>query len=268
MDSYEDWGFATLPAPDQMAVDAAMLDHTAREEQGCIRFYDFPGDAVVYGYAQAASTGEDVPVARRLTGGSHIQVGSNTLAYSFAVPRTGRFDGVDDLRAYYADVVADGLRDLGVPDVTVDNDASTVHAGDGIIASHAIKWGVDSALFHGLLMVEPYDVDSIEQRLPLRERTIGRDRYSEYNALQHLPTLTTALDAADPERLKQEAANAIRDALEERDTPIRSHEPMASPEYGDPLPLREGEVGGTRDYCLFVEVPDTDFKRMAQPAER
>lgn len=264
MELYEDWGFATLPAPEQMALDASMLAYAADTGQACARFYDFPEDAVVFGYSQEPH-GRPA-VAHRVTGGSHIQVGPGTMAYSIAVPHD-RFAGVGDLRSFYAGVVADGLRDLGVEDVCVDHDASTICAGGRIIASHAIRWQADSALFHGLLLVEPYDVDAVGEQLPLRERTIQGERYTEYDALQNLASLTTALDREDG--VKQAAGEAVWNALldggerRQRDPGwIRDRVPALDPEQVEAAPV-EGEPEGA--YCLFTQVPDHDFQRMARP---
>ncbi len=298
---YEDWGFTTLPPAEQMAVEEYMLDYTAdTDDRGIALFYDFPHDSMVYGYAQQSGLRKaQVPAVRRITGGSHIQVGPNTMAYSFAVPRNNQFADLEDMRGYYAGVVADALRSMGVPNVTVDNDASTILVNDRIIASHAINWGVDSALLHGLLLVDPYDADSVAQHLPLKTRKIGNHRYSEYDVLQHLPGLSTVIDTSEKAsqerrlRLKQQTATAIKEELVQRNLPdinpvtgktvrtshqtqgykhrseawIRDRTPAFTPERIETIPYHplQGELEDLRDYCLFIQTDDTDFKHMAAP---
>ena len=114
MFDYEYWGNETFSAKDNMALEEFFLKHA--QKNAVIRFFDFPQDSVILGYAQhtdAIKNSLGAPVARRLTGGAHVQVGLNTLVYSFAVPRSGEFITFEDMRKYYAQHVADALEAIG-----------------------------------------------------------------------------------------------------------------------------------------------------------
>jgi hypothetical protein len=200
------------------------------------------------------------------------------------------------MRAYFASLVAKALKNLGLGPIEVDNKASTINVGARIIASHAMFWGVKSALLHGIVILTPYDVDKIAQRVALSERNIGGKIYSEYSALKKLPAVSKEL----PERKKplimsfeflrefvsraiiKEVAgekfkkmkinnNIIKEAVELMKKRYRSlvwikkHEPTFTREEVDEIPGEElqGPLRKGLGYCLFSQVPDDKFKEMA-----
>lgn len=306
MFDYEYWGRATLPISQQMALEEYLLDRSEKSKVATIRFWDVPKDAVVIGYGESDSVikKEDGTFdrARRITGGSHVQFDQNCLAYSFTVPRDGSFKYYEDMRKYYAEKVADALRELGVEISGVDNSASTINVDEKVVASHAIFWGVKSGLMHGLMSITPYDVDKILERMLLKEREIGRHVYTEYSALRNMPALASILDrhmesinsamkrdyakrmiaeevlrqvTNSKHREMRPTESTISDAqaliarahaggpwYRERNPPYGEEEVDAIPGEGLNSPLKR-DLG----YCMFLQVKDRDFAKMAEPDE-
>jgi len=302
MFDYEYWGNGTFSADLNMALEEFFLKR-ASLGKAIARFFSFPRDCVVLGYAQAndpiKKLDNSFDLTRRITGGSHVQTGSNIIAYSFAVPRDGSFRHYEDMRAYYAALVAEGLGDIGIKNIVVDNKASTINVDGKIIASHAIIWGVESALLHGLIILDSYDVDTLANRIFLGKRKIGNNIYSEYAALKNLPAVSALLNnvaanssesvrtdalkgiiaqavlrrvtknhkkMAVDERTSAESLNLIKkkfgreEWLKKREPPFTKTEIEAIPDSWESS--LDGELKRNLGYCLFLQVKDKDFKKM------
>lgn len=306
MFDYEYWGNNTLDIKANMALEEYLLDRSEKEKVATIRFWNVTKDAVVLGYGEAGSNIKKMDstfdVARRITGGSHVEFDMHALAYSFTVPRDGSFRHFEDMRAYYAEKVASALAELGVGDVSVDNRASTINVDGKVIASHAIFWGVESALMHGLMLIDPYDVDKIYERVLLKERKIGKKVYTEYSALKNAPNLGSQLEKSvekvddayrreyvkrlvASEILKQVAGNEFQKNAPNGEVVASAESVVAARHIGSPWfeerkpPYTKDEVeaipGEELDgalkkgmgYCLYIQVSDKDFAKMALPNE-
>lgn len=301
---YEYWGNETLPAATNMALEEFFLRRAAIRHAASVRFFSVPKDAVVIGYAQdtdAIKKADDsFDVTRRLTGGSHVQIGPNTLAYSFAVPRNGAFSSYGDMRAYYADLVADALAGMGIENIDADNSASTINVNGKVVASHAIIWGVESALLHGLMIISPYDAGKINERVFLGKRKIRGKLYSEYSALKNIPAVTTLLGSAggaEEERMRilkgavaksilHEVTNGkfrkmkigasesnglseIEKSRYEHGEWLKKRKPPFTQEEVEEIPGEEldGKLKKNLGYCLYAQVKDKDFRKMSIPEE-
>jgi len=305
---YEYWGVSLYPGYIQMALEEFLLKDIAQKgvkpekRTAAVRFYSFPQDTVVLGYAQDTDAVKKMDnsflVTRRITGGSHVQTGQNTMAYTFVVPRDGTFTNYEEMRAYYAELVARALSRLGLGDVAVDNKASIITVKGRIIASHAMFWGVQSALLHGLIILQPYDVDKIAERVVLQKRTIGRYIYSEYKALKNLPALSVELEKRlvrsllEPPNIYRVVADVILQEVtrsrykEQRITKevisrsleivrqkygadhwVKFRQPPYTRDEVEEIPGEElsGPLKQNLGYCLFIQVPDEDFKNMTEP---
>jgi len=293
---YEYWGNGRFPAHHNIALEELFLKRAA-DGKAIIRFYSFPKDTVVLGYAQATDpvkSPDGIDVTRRITGGSHIQTGKNIIAYSFAVPRDGTFRNYEDMRAYYAQHVADALTGLGVDGVQVDNKASVITTDDKIIAAHALIWGVESALLHGLIFIDHYDADAVAKRVHLGRRKVGGEIYSEYAALKNLPAISTLLDRlainshnrtaslrnivaeailaklTSTHERKEISPKTVNESFElmkkkfSRGSWIDSRRPPFTEQEIDEIPFEEldGKLLKKLGYCLFLQVRDKDFKKM------
>ncbi len=303
MFDYEYWGTQDLPIASNMALEEYLLERSARQKAATIRFWNVSKDAVVLGYGESESAVKisdgSFDLARRITGGSHIQFDSNCLAYSFTVPRDGSFRYFEDMRKYYAEKIADAFQELGIEVSSVDNRASTINVEGKVVASHAIFWGVKSALLHGLMVISDYDVDRILERVALNGRKIGKHVYTEYSALKNIPPLSKLLDArmggvdsrmksAFAKRMiinevlkqvtsgryagKEPADNVIDEARRmiskaHTGSPwVDRREPAFRKEQVDAIPGEEldGTLKTGLGYCLYSQVKDKDFARMAE----
>jgi len=305
---YEYWGIEVLPGHVQMALEEFLIKRVAElgrrpeTRTAAVRFFSFPQDTIVLGYGQDTDIikkrDSSFFLTRRVTGGSHVQTGMNTLAYTFVVPRDGKFANYEEMRAYYADLVARALKKLGIGPIEVDNKASIITVNGRIIASHAMFWGVRSALLHGLIILHPYDVDKIAERVILQKRKIGNYFYSEYLALKNLPAVSMELEKKlarsllRPSVLRQMVADAILEYVagnrpkrqQITSEVIRDSFQLAQKKYGAALWIQErrppygrdeveaipgeelaGPLRSNLGYCLFSQVPDDDFKNMAEP---
>ena len=304
---YKYWGNRTLPALDNMALEEYFLREAAEKKTAHIRFYDFAKDTVVLGYNQAIdavkSWTNDFTVIRRGSGGSHVHVGDNILAYSFVIPRDGSFINHPDFRKYYADKVAKSLEKIGIQDILVDNQASTIMTGNRVIASHAVVWGVRGALLHGIVIITPYDVNKVWERVHLGHREIGNKIYTEASALKNIPAVVNLLSHVKPNATPEQRQRYFKDILGEmilREVAGSDYEkeeltdavllaarnvqqakysqekwnkfrdPVHTKEVIEELPEEEltGPLKKGWGYCLYIQVPDKDFKNMADPEDK
>ena len=301
MFNYEYWGRGSFNAKVNMALEEFLLKRAAKKVAP-VRFWDFSKDSVVLGYAQAPDVikkfDNNFNTVRRITGGSHVHTGKNILSYTFAVPRDDSFRTFEDMRAYFADIVANGLEDIGIKNIVVDNKASTIKVDDKIIASHAIIWGVKSALLHGLIIIDPYDVNKVNERVVLSKRKIGSNIYTEYNAIKNIPVVSQLLKNIAPkldeerrsELLKDMIAKAVLKRLtnkyeqkiitpqiiieslgidqnkHKKEIWFEKRKPPFEKEDIEEIPGEElkGNLKKNLGYCLFIQTKNKDFKKMAE----
>ena len=302
MFEYELWKGEKYPANVNMALEEFFLNRPAETKKATLRLWSVPRDSGVLGYSQATDVIKGIEngfdVVRRASGGSHIQIGPNILAYSMTVPRDGSFKNYEDMRAYYAEKVAKTLGNLGVENIATDNKASTINVDGKVIASHAIIWGVNSALLHGLITIDPYNVDRLSGRLSLGSRKIGNKTYTEYTALKNIPTISKLLDRTA--KNAKDRTEALKDIVSEeliKEVTGNKHEtnavnnvvltesykliqekygqdkwndlkrPAFTKEQIEEIPGEEldGPLKKKLGYCLYIQVKNKDFKKMAEP---
>jgi len=262
---------------------------------------------LAYGQATDAIKKLDsqVELTRRITGGSHVQQGPNALSYMFTVPHDGTFKHLTDMRNYYAEIVGNAFENLGIENVEVDNKACGIKIDGKISAAHATFWGVDSALVHGIIILKPYDVEKIASRVWLKTRKVGNKIYTEESALKNIPAVMDQLknfapNAKPAEKLKavqklvaqeilkeetrgkykQEKIDGkilarLRPLLEEkynrREWIEKRNPPFTKKEvkeiqwvYGHKL---DGKLMKNLPYCLWIQVKNREFRKMAEPIE-
>ncbi len=306
MFDYEYWGTNTLAIKQNMALEEYLLKRSAEKNVATIRFWNVDKDSAVIGYGESSQNIKNIDgsfdIARRITGGSHVQFDKSCLAYTFTAPRDGSFKHFDDMRKYFAEYISDSLTDIGIKDTYADNRSSTINIDGKVVASHAMFWGVDSALMHGLILVDHYDVEKIYNRMLLNERKIGRNTYSEYHALREAPAV---MDLAAPQTAIKDhdakaayvkgmlaskilskitsskykgmdvSANVLSDSerlvlknhtdqrwFEQRTPPYEKSEVEAIP--GEEL---NGVLKKNLGYCMYIEVGDKAFSQMSIPKE-
>lgn len=299
--TYEYWGNGIFSQHENMGIEQYLIERVGNNlsnGKAAVRFYTFKKDSIVLGYGQATdpikSLNPDFGLARRVTGGSHVQTGPNIIAYSFVVPRDGTFKNFEDMRRYYAAHVAGALEDIGLTSVEADNKASVINVREKTIAGHAIYWGVKSAMLHGLIALTPYDVNKINSMIYLKSRQIGNETFTEYDALKNAPAVSTELNGSNSgnDRLRQVVGNAILRRVTEgdytqmnvddnvlreslvllrrrlgREKWVSEREPPFTIKEVEAIPGEElsGKLREGLGYCLWVTTDDKDFKKMAEP---
>lgn len=306
MFDYKYFGINRLSIRRNMALEEYALNESALHNIATIRFWEVNRDSAVIGYGESKDNilkdDRSFDIARRITGGSHVQFDKNCLAYTFTVPRDGSFRHFDDMRKFFAEKVTNALISLGVEGAEADNRASTINVDGKVIASHAVFWGVESALIHGLILLDHYNVDDIINRMRLKERQIGRHTYTEYDALKGMPVAKDLLNGIpyginEKNKLEyvknkicgqvlSEATNGhyeksaindsvINDAIEltkarHIGSPwIEKRHPAYEKSEVDAIPGEKlaGILKKNLGYCMYIEVPDKDFSRMTLPKE-
>ncbi len=304
MFEYEYWFSDLYPTSVNMALEEYFL-HRSVSNKASLRLWSVPKDAAVLGYSQATDVIKRVEsgfnVVRRASGGSHIQIGPNILAYSVTIPRDGSFKNYEDMRAYYADKVAASFQNLGVNNIDVDNKASTINVDGKVVASHAIVWGVKSALLHGLIVIDPYNVDKLSGRLALGSRKIGKNVFTEYSALKNIPADSQLLDKVAKNLNREQRTEALKKILSEeikktvtegafvnkqigtkvlaqahqliqqkygQDKWTNLKKPAFTKEEIEEIPGEklDGPLKKNLGYCLYIQVKNKDFKKMAEPS--
>jgi lipoate-protein ligase A len=275
-----------------------MMHRSAESKLGVIRFYTVH-DAMSIGYAQRLKVimkGEPTfEVFRRPTGGSHVEVDYSTLMYAFAAPRDGRFQNYKSMRLYFDERIAKGLSDLGISSVVANIETATIDIEGKVIGGDSMLWGKKGALLQGLLVIDPYDVEKIKARMPLKSRIIDGEVYREFDALKNLPAISTRLNGNQKQDAKELVADSILQRLtggsyEEvkingeilnearkfvdkrygRRSWLEKHEPTFTKDEIEESPGEEleGPLKTLDGYCFYVLVEDADFKRMAEKNEK
>ena len=311
MFDYHCLGHHTFDASFNLAMEEALYRKSSEENKAFLRFYSFPRDSIVYGYSQKTDKliNGSLPYTRRMTGGTHIQVGPNTLAYSVIVPNPNENFGyleMEKMRAYYANRVARAFDELGLRHLDVDNNASTINFNDKVVASHAMFWGLKSAVFHGLVIINPYDAETMKQNIRLGYREINGKQYTEYSALKNIPALSSIDKGIWQEEenpttsiIKRFVCSAIaRQVMETYHSPYPIENITLNPSvlaeaqnllttkyntnewlhWRDPVFTTEkdlvqsipgeelsGPLKLNQPYCMWLQVPDHKFKKMADP---
>lgn len=290
---FEFWGLEEFSAATNMGIDEHMMHYSAESNSSVIRFYTVH-DAMGIGYAeQLKILTKDKPtfeVFRRPTGGSHVQVDSSTLMYAFAAPRNGTFETYKSMRTYFDEQIAKGLRDLGISSALANVDAATIDIDGKVVGGDSMLWGVQSGLLQGLLVIDPYDVEKINERMQLKTRMIDGKVYREFDALKNLPAISTYLD----DNKKQTAKEIVADSILQRITGeshtevkindrilnearkfvgkrygrrswLEKHKPTFKKDEIEESPREElqGPLSTRDGYCFYGLISDDEFKQMA-----
>lgn len=244
-------------------------------------------------------------LTRRITGGSHVQQGPNALSYTFVVPHDGTFAHLTDMRNYYADVVGKAFENLGIEN-EIDYKACGIKIDGRISTAYATFWGVESALVHGIIILKPYDVEKIASRIWLKTRKIGNRIYTEEDALKNIPAIVDQLRNFAPNANPKQKLKAVNELVaqeilkvetkgrfkkEKIDENILSRlQPLLQQKYNKkewiekripPFTKKEvkeiqwvyghkldGKLMRKLPYCLWIQVKNKEFKRMAEKDEK
>lgn len=169
------FGYDTLDIRRNMAIDEVLKKHADTENRFFVRFYDVSRPSVVLSTFDRSDTIKQIPenfdVCRRITGGRPIYIDKNTFQYSITGPLKAG-DPLSDLPVtsihknlgvFLAGAIEDAAgRKL---DLTLGN-TSSIRIGDKPVAAHGHGTSPNhSFLYHGLIVLLPWDLDTIEKVL-------------------------------------------------------------------------------------------------------
>lgn len=159
----------TLPGlAENLALDEAMLIQAEGSGQESLRLWSYPRPAVVLGAGgklaeevnEAACVANEVPIARRGSGGGTVLLGAGCLLFSLIL-RQDRHPALADVRGSYHYILgclsralaplADGVRHLGISDLAV---------ADRKFSGNAQQRKRHGLLHHGTILVS-FDLDLI-----------------------------------------------------------------------------------------------------------
>lgn len=171
----------TYDAATNLAIDDLMLEKAANTEEAYLRVYDFEDPAVILARNEHV---EDInefrethDYTRRDTGGSVIYCDENAIFYSITIP-AGNNDYPENLhREYFGPRIADALSDLGVNDSKLGvGEHFSVRINEGTVSGNSQRKKKGAVLYHGVLALEPWDVNELDQIIELREKESETER--------------------------------------------------------------------------------------------
>ncbi|MFB6216700.1 MAG: biotin/lipoate A/B protein ligase family protein [Candidatus Aenigmatarchaeota archaeon] len=180
----------TYTAAENLGIDDFLIEKTAETGQKYLRLYDFENPAVILARNEHTSDLESLKenhdYTRRDTGGSVIYCGENGLFYSIVMPAEEN-DYPENLHQdYFGPKIAEALNRLGVEEERLGvGEHFSVRINGYTIAGHAQRKKNGAILYHGVLAVEPWDVEKLDELINLRER----DGQKEKHFIESLPAL-------------------------------------------------------------------------------
>lgn len=178
------FGWDRFSAAKNMAIDDVLLAKADSESKFFIRFYDFDKPAIILGAEDDPNlvdkNSNDVEVCRRITGGRPIYVDKNILAYSIVGPIRNdpvfNLNFITDIHRIFGKYLATSIDDLsrGVFEVSLGNTSSVRIEGKPIAGhGHYMKQN-HSFLYHGVIVISPWDVAAIAKLLKMSTEDIQR----------------------------------------------------------------------------------------------
>jgi len=160
--------------------------------------------------------------------------------------------------------------------------------------------GVKSALIHGLMMIDPLNMNKVMERIQLAQRVIKGETFSEANALAQIPTITHLLRKLKPHAASEQKSQFCKELMSTailnevagkshtksllsdnillrarlmqekkyaQEAWIKQRDPAFTPDEIEEMPGEEldGPLKEKLGYCLYIQVKDKDFKHMADP---
>ncbi|MDE1870674.1 MAG: lipoate--protein ligase family protein [Candidatus Micrarchaeota archaeon] len=235
------FGYDTLSAARNMAIDHALLLRAGRQERFFLRFYEFERPAVILAahdhHSVINSSNNGFEVSRRMTGGRPVYVDRSNFEYSIAGPLkegealwtspTTSIHG--NLGPLLADAIESTLNNRH--EITLGRSSSLRISGKPI-AGHGqyIRRG-HSFLYHGVVAVDRWDTRNIRNALNVTEEDL--------KTLETLPNIKDLLgNGKNREMLKEELANNILARIPEKNlSRISSQERDDIMEYAHRLEL-------------------------------
>lgn len=163
----------------QLAINDACFEAVKNKEfDEIFRVYRFLPGVILSKYQDRNDLHEDpkVEVTRRKTGGGAVYVGSGMLGYSlFLRSNCKEKDSIPTHEPYtkLTNAVCKVLNQYGLPTSLVDHWG--VEVNDRMIAGHAQRYEGRTFEVHGLLAIEPQEMQGIEKAIKLRTHITHED---------------------------------------------------------------------------------------------
>ena len=172
-----DWNVheGTYDAATNLAIDDLMIEKAAETGEAYLRVYDFEDPAVILARNEHLDDIKEFrdthDYTRRDTGGSVIYCDENAIFYSVTIP-AGNNDYPENLhRDYFGPRIADTLSDLGVEDSKLGiGEHFSVRIDNGTVSGNSQRKKKGAVMYHGVLALEPWDVEELDQIIELREK--------------------------------------------------------------------------------------------------
>jgi lipoate-protein ligase A len=257
----------TFDAAYNLAIDDLMMEKARETGEKYLRIYDFENPAVILArnehYNDLKSLKEDIDYARRDTGGSVIYCDDNALFYSVTVP-AGENEYPEELhREFFGPRIASALSDLGVDDELLGvGEHFSVRIDGKTVSGNSQRKKNDAVMYHGVLALEPWAADELEELIELREK----QERSEKEFIDSLPGVLSHTDHS-----YEEARNNLEKLFVEKftggeysemelsDKDMRYVESMVESKYGSSEWLKNGSnpdsLNRDQGFC-FVDWTD------------
>ncbi len=197
------FGWDRLDAGMNMAIGEVLMKHAREENRFFLRFYDFSRPSVVLGAYSKPDVLKDrnavgVDFSRRITGGWTIYMDDNMVGYDLAGPLLKNrsvnqiVDPVSvkylaETHKFLGPLLAEAVSKVIGNNHEIRLDAiAGVKVDGGYIASHAQRIENQSFLYHGVVVVAPWNVAFMDRILRLSD--------TDKRSITGLPNLTELAD--------------------------------------------------------------------------
>src|SRR3989338_3800385 len=162
-----------------LAIDETLLERT---KSGIVylRIYSFSAPVMILAYSESPSDlkldyirGQGINVARRLSAGSVMYCDQKSLCYSL-IGRQENMRYPNEIHREYGGKIKDVLSKIMGCDIYIGEHFSlrTRQDATGIIAGHGIKLGSGSYLYHGIIAVQPWNLNLLNSSIVLSEEEL------------------------------------------------------------------------------------------------
>ncbi len=237
-------------APKNLAIDEYLMEKVSEEDKKIMRVYDFEKPSVILArnesFEDLKELNDDVEYTRRHTGGSVIYCDNNAVFYSIIMPSNTNEFPERLHRDFFGPKIAETLNKIGVKDEKLGvGEHFSVRIEGKTVSGNSQRKKKDAVLYHGVLAIEKWDVDRLNELIRLREI----EEKSEYDFIKSLPGIN---EYTEEDVSKDELEEALIDNFtgknykrkELTDKDLSVIENLVENKYGDEGWLK---TGGNRE---------------------
>jgi hypothetical protein len=147
-------------------------------------------------------------LSRRFTPANQVLSGKNSLGYSY-VNEFNKSDfgknPIEGHRKYFSGYLAETLKQIGVPNIEIDDSASTITSSGEVVASHTIRRKGNVVIVHGLLTISPFDLSEFKDDFYFGTRLFGGRKFLLENILEQSKSVQDLLVGNLSERVLKDS---------------------------------------------------------------